>query len=133
MSLEKRVERLESHFDSLDSAVRSLIKITGETHQLVLENQRENRMRFDLLERRLDQQDRRLDQQDRRMENMEFSITALAEATRAGFERADKRHDDFVKETRERFDQHDKRFDQHDKRFDQLELLIRQLIPNTNT
>lgn len=100
MSLEKRVERLESHFDSLDSAVRSLIKITGETHQIVLENQRENRIRFD--------------QQDRRMEKMESSITALAEATHTGFERVDER------------------LDQHDKRFDQLELLIRQLLPNSN-
>ena len=65
MSLEARVEQLESHFDSLDSAVRSLIKITGETHQIVLENQRENRLRFQQIDQRFQQIDQRLDQQDR--------------------------------------------------------------------
>ena len=58
MSLEARVESLESHFGSLDSAVRSLIKITSETQQIVLENQRENRLHFQQVEQRLSQQDR---------------------------------------------------------------------------
>ena len=78
MSLEARAEQLESHFDSLDNAVRSLIKITGETHQIVLENQRENRIRFD--------------QQDRRMEKLESAVNALADATHAGFKRSDEQH-----------------------------------------
>ena len=109
MSLEARVEQLESHFDSLDNAVRSLIKITGETHQIVLENQRENRLKFQQIEQRFDQQERRADK-------LESAIAALAEATHAGFKRADEQHNEVVKETRERFDQ--------------LELLIRQSLPN---
>lgn len=72
-------------------------------------------------------------------------IAALTEATHVGFKRADEQHNTFVKETRQRFDEHDKRFDQVDQRFDKvderfdkvderfdrLELLIRQRIPNT--
>lgn len=87
MSLEARVEQLESHFDSLDSAVRSLIKITAETHQVVLENQRENRLRFQQVDQRLDQQDRKID--------------ALTDATYAGFKRSDEQH----AETQERINQ----------------------------
>jgi chromosome segregation ATPase len=37
-----------------------------------------------------------------------------------------------LSEQDKRFNQQDKRFDQQDKRFDQLELLIRQLLPNTS-
>ncbi len=95
--IEVRVTSLEDKVETLDDAVRNLIKITGETHQIVLENQRENRIRFD--------------QQDQRMDRLESAIATLAEATHAGFKRADER------------------FDQHDKRFDQLELLIRQRLP----
>ena len=92
MSLEARVESLESHFDSLDSAVRSLVKITGETHQIILENQRENRLLFQQIELRLSQQDHVIATNQR--ENLD-------------------------------------RFKQIDDRFDQLELLIRQLLPNS--
>ncbi|MCW7552614.1 hypothetical protein NX722_08110 [Endozoicomonas gorgoniicola] len=104
MGLEARVDRLESHFDALDGSVRSLISITGDTHQEILatrqemrEYQRENRIRFD--------------QQERRMDKLESSINALTDATLAGFKRSDEQHE----ETRERFDQ--------------LELLIRQSFP----
>ncbi len=83
MSLEARVTSLEDKFETLDNAVRNLIKITSETHQVVLENQRENRIRFD--------------QQDR-------EIAVLKEIVLA-----------------------------HERRFDQLELLIRQLLPNTDS
>ena len=130
------MERLESQFESLDGAVRSIIKITGETHQVILETrqemreyQQENRLRFAQQDKRFDQQDKRFDQQDKR------------------FDQQDKR-----------FDQHDKRFDQQDKeiaglkasisalteatfagfkrsdeRSDQIELLIRQLLPMPTT
>ncbi|WP_422139674.1 hypothetical protein [Endozoicomonas sp. ALC020] len=43
MSLGHRVERLESHFESLDNAVHRFVQITGETQKIVLENHRENR------------------------------------------------------------------------------------------
>ena len=101
MGLEKRVKQLESHFDSLplDSAVRSLIKITGETHQEILatrqemrEYQQENRLRFA--------------QQDREITELKSAVVALSEATHAGFRRSD-------------------------EKTDQLELLIRQLLPNS--
>ena len=75
MTAEARVERLESRFDSLDSAVRSLIKITGETHPIMLKNLRENRLEFQQVGQRFDQQDRKTD--------------ALMEATFAGFIRPD--------------------------------------------
>ena len=103
MSLEARVTLLENKFETLDDAVRSLIKITGETHRVVLENQRENRIRFDQQDRELAAlkelvliHDKRFDQQDR-------ELAALKEHALA-----------------------------HDKRFDQLEFLIRQLLPNSN-
>ncbi|MTI14615.1 hypothetical protein [Sansalvadorimonas verongulae] len=122
MSLEARVEQLESHFDSLDSAVRSLVKITGETHQEILatrqemrEYQQENRLRFA--------------HHDREISGVKADVSALAEAMLAGFKKSDEQHNEFVKETRERFDQQDRRFDQQDRRFDQLELLIRQSLP----
>ena len=54
MGLEQRLESPESHFDTLDSAIRSLIKITGDTHQIVLENQQENRLRFQQIDKRFD-------------------------------------------------------------------------------
>ncbi len=96
MSLEYRVEKLESHFESLDNAVHRLIEITGETQKIVLENQRENRLMFE--------------RQDRKIE-------AYQSENRKRFDQHDKRFDQHDK----RFDQHDKRFDQHDKRFDKIE------------
>ena len=97
MALEARVEHLESHFDSLDSAVRSLIKITGDTHQEIVatrqemrEYQQENRLRFA--------------QQDRDTTELKRAVSALTEATHAGFKRSD-------------------------EKIDQLELLIRQSLP----
>ena len=118
MSLEARVTSLENKFETLDDAVRNLIKITGETHQILLENQRENRIRFD--------------QQDCRMDRLESAIATLAEATHAGFKRVDERleqHDQRFDQVDKRFDLIDQRFGQVDKRFDQLELLIRQSRP----
>ncbi|MGI9275327.1 MAG: hypothetical protein ACR2PT_10845, partial [Endozoicomonas sp.] len=99
------VERLESHFDSLDSAVRSLITITGETQKILLETRQEMCNRFEQVDRRLDQHDQRFDQHDRRFDQQDRKIDALTEAMLAGFKHAD-------------------------QRADQLELLIRQLLPN---
>ncbi|MTI13063.1 hypothetical protein, partial [Sansalvadorimonas verongulae] len=48
MELEARVKRLESHFDSLDGAVRSIIKVTAETHKEILATRQEMRTRFAL-------------------------------------------------------------------------------------
>ena len=70
MSLEARVERLESHFDSLDSAVRNLINITGETHQEILATRQEMRTRFA-------QQDKRFDQQDKRFDKIEDTLAII--------------------------------------------------------
>ncbi|WOG27660.1 hypothetical protein [Endozoicomonas sp. 8E] len=61
MSLEHRVERLESHFESLDKAVPRFVQITGETQKIVLENQRENRLMFAQVEKRFDQQDHKIE------------------------------------------------------------------------
>lgn len=78
MSLEARVEQLESHFDSLDSAVRSLIEITGDTHQEILATRQEMRTRFA--------------QQDRELAGVKADVSALAEAMLAGFRRSDEQH-----------------------------------------
>ncbi|WP_257292622.1 hypothetical protein, partial [Endozoicomonas sp. ONNA1] len=75
MSLQHRAERLESHFESLDNAVHRLIEISGETQKIVLENQRENRLR--------------IAQHDRELSEIKAAIGALTEATLAGFKRSD--------------------------------------------
>ncbi|WP_257276167.1 hypothetical protein, partial [Endozoicomonas sp. SESOKO4] len=93
------------HFESLDNAVHRLIEITGETQKIVLENQRENRLRFDKIEKHLGEHDKRFDQHDRELSNIKAAIGALTEATHAGFKRSD-------------------------EKIDQLELLIRQRLPN---
>ncbi|WP_257253716.1 MULTISPECIES: hypothetical protein [unclassified Endozoicomonas] len=88
MSLEHRVERLESHFESLDNAVHRLIQITGETQKIMLENQRENRLMFVQIEKRFDQQDRkieayqsenrsRFDEHDKRFDKIEDTLTII--------------------------------------------------------
>ncbi len=84
MSLEVRIEQLESHFDSLDSAVRSLIEITGDTHQEILATRRE--MREYQQENRL-----RFAQHDRELSEIKAAIGALTEATYAGFKRSDEK------------------------------------------
>ncbi|WP_257281774.1 MULTISPECIES: hypothetical protein [unclassified Endozoicomonas] len=77
MSLQHRAERLESHFESLDNAVHRLIEISGETQKIVLENQRENRLR--------------IAQHDRELSEIKAAIGALTEATLAGFKRSDEK------------------------------------------
>lgn len=129
MSLEQRVQRLESHFDSLDGAVRSLIKITGETHKIILENQKENRLRFQQIERRLDMQDKEIAALKADVSVLKSDVSALTKATFAGFKRSDEQLNEFKLETRERFDQLDAFKLETRERFDQLEMLIRQCIP----
>ncbi|WP_448218326.1 hypothetical protein [Endozoicomonas sp. 2B-B] len=72
MSLEHRVEKLESHFESRDNAVHRFIEITGETQKIVLENQRENRLMF---------------------ERQDCKIEAYQSENRKGFDQHDKRFD----------------------------------------
>ncbi len=94
MSLESRVVSLEEHHKQMDANLHSLAKVCADIKNIALTNQHD-------------------------IAGLKTSVAALAEATHAGFRLADEQHKDFVREVRERFDQHDKRFDQHDKRFDQ--------------
>ena len=89
MSLEARVEKLEEQHKQMDANLNSLVKVTAEIKNICMANQHD-------------------------IVNLKSSVAALAEATHAGFKRVDEQHNEFVKETRERFDQ--------------LELLIRQSI-----
>ena len=90
MSLEVRVEKLEEHHKQMDENLHSLVKVTAEIKNICMANQHD-------------------------IAGLKASISALAEAAHAGFKRSDEQHNEFVKETRERFDQ--------------LELLIRQALP----
>ena len=115
MSLEHRVERLESQFDALDSAVRSLMHIVGETHQMMLENQRENRIRFDQQDRKIEEVDRKVEVLDEKVEVLAKDVSdikttqaAMIDATFAGFKRSDEQHAETLAQIK------------------QLELLIRQ-------
>ncbi|WP_263081117.1 hypothetical protein [Endozoicomonas sp. Mp262] len=101
MGLEKRVERLESNFDSLDGAVRNLIKITGETHQIIQENQRENRIRFD-------QHDRDIASLKGDVADLKRGLSALTAATFAGFKRCDEQHADVLAHIKRSDEQHAK-------------------------
>ena len=105
MSLEARVKKLEEHHKQMDANLHSLVKVTAEIKNIALTNQHD-------------------------IAGLKSAVAALAEATHSGFKKADEQHNEFVKETRERFDQFETRFDKLETRFDQLELLIRQLIPN---
>ena len=89
MSLEARVEKLEEHHGQMDANLHSLVKVTAEIKNFSMANQHD-------------------------IAGVKSAIAALAEATHAGFKKADEQHNEFVKETRERFDQ--------------LELLIRQFL-----
>ncbi|PJE78772.1 Chromosome partition protein Smc [invertebrate metagenome] len=127
-SLETRVSILEGKCETMFQTVQHLAEIVTETHQIMLENQRENRLRFQQMDKRFDQLERRMDSLEQRMDKLEqrmdkveqrmdhleqrveqntASIAALAEATYAGFKRTD-------------------------EKIDHLELLIRQLLPNAN-
>ena len=90
MSLEARVEKLEEHHKQMDANLHSLVKVTAEIKNISMANQHD-------------------------IAGLKSAIGALAEATHVGFRKSDEQHNEFVKETRERFDQ--------------LELLIRQLLP----
>ncbi|MGI9277656.1 MAG: hypothetical protein ACR2PT_22755 [Endozoicomonas sp.] len=75
MSLEARVEMLESKHAALDADVHSLARVVADIKNLVLEHQKENRERFDL--------------QDHEIAGLKTCVSALAEATLAGFKRVD--------------------------------------------
>ncbi|MGI9273964.1 MAG: hypothetical protein ACR2PT_03775 [Endozoicomonas sp.] len=120
MSLEARVDILESKVRNQDDDMHSLAKVVAEIKNITLANQHD-------------------------IAGLKASIAALAEATLAGFKRVDAR----FKEVDARFEQVDakidrvhkdmaefkqenrERFEQVDARFDQLELLIRQRFPSS--
>ena len=110
-SVEARLDKLEAQHHNLDKEVHGLARVCADIKNIALTNQHD-------------------------IAGLTACVKALAEATHAGFKRADEQHLEFVKETRERFEhvderfEHvDKRFEHVDKRFDQLELLIRQRLP----
>ena len=126
-SVEERLDKLEQQHKNLDADLHSLAKVCADIKNIALTNQHD-------------------------IAGLKVNLSALAEATHAGFKRVDEQHNEFVQETRERFDNVDKRFesvdqrfdnvdkrfesvdqrfDNMDKRFDQLELLIRQLHPSS--
>ena len=94
MSLEARVDVLEVNYSTLDESLHSLVRAVADIKGIVLENR-------DLLIKH----DKKLDQQGKEIAALKSCITALADATYAGFKSTD-------------------------KKIDQLELLIRQLLPS---
>ena len=60
-------------------------------------------------------------------------VVGIVGETRQDVKALDNKMDKRFDQQDKRFDQQDKRFDQQDKRFDQLELLIRQLLPTSNS
>ncbi len=96
MSEEARLKKLEAQHKALDANQHSLAKVCADIKTIALTNQHD-------------------------IAGIKACITALAEATHAGFERADKQHNEFVKETRERFDQLDGRVDRLEDRMDKLD------------
>ena len=108
MGLEARVELLEIKHSHLDESVHSLAKVVADIKGTMLE---------------------RFDQQDREMAGLKVCITALAEATHAGFKRSDEEQAKLQKHLEQhdqRFDQIDKRLEQHDQRFDQIDRRLEQ-------
>ncbi|MCW7554850.1 hypothetical protein NX722_19960 [Endozoicomonas gorgoniicola] len=121
-SVEARLDKLEAQHRNLDKEVHGLARVCADIKNIALTNQHD-------------------------IASLTTCVKSLAEATHAGFKRADeqhlefvketrerfdrveKQHSEFVKETRERFDRVDERFERVDERFDQLELLIRQRLP----
>ena len=77
MSVEARVELLETHFDSLDSAVRSLIKITGKTHQEILATRLEMRTRFSQQDSEMAELKQHMNKHDKRFDQLELLIRQL--------------------------------------------------------
>lgn len=125
MSLESRVDKLETQVKILDENQHSLAKACADIKTIALTNQ------HDIAGLKVD------------VAGVKSDIAALTEAMFAGFRKADEQHNALVKEVRDnqkenrerfelmetRFDRMEKRFDRQEERFDQLELLIRQSLP----
>lgn len=85
MNPESRLRKVEMDQQSLDHAVRDLMKVVGATHEivaLILREQQEQhrelsefkdevRTQFYRVEQRFEQQDKRFDQQDKRFDKIE--------------------------------------------------------------
>ena len=82
MSLEARVDVLERKHAALDADVHSLVRVVADIKNMVLENQKENRERFD-------HQDREIAVLKNDVSTIKGNLAALAEATLAGFKRVD--------------------------------------------
>ena len=106
-SVEARLDKLEAQHRNLDAEVHGLARVCADIKNIALTNQHD-------------------------IAGLTACVKALAEATHAGFKRADEQHSEFVKETRERFDrieqQHSEfvketreRFDRVDERFERIE------------
>nr|MDT0250645.1 hypothetical protein [Endozoicomonas sp.] len=84
--------RWNTNCDTLDSAVRELMKITAGTHEVIKERtemrkyQQENRLRFS-------QHDREISEVKTKtaITALTTTVTAIAEATHAGFRRTDEK------------------------------------------
>ncbi len=74
MGLEKRVEVLDAHFESLDGAVHDLLEVTKNTHNLVKNFQLENRQRFDQIDKRFEQIDKRFEQKGKDMAEFKAEV-----------------------------------------------------------
>lgn len=113
MSLEARLEKVESRTDALESAFRETLTIIEATHgvvSLILKEQRAYKQEVDF---RLDKIEKRLDQQDQRSERIENRLDKIEH----------------------RLDEHDRRFDRietilldQNKRFDKIEDTLIQII-----
>ena len=103
MHLETRVEKLEEHHKQMDTCTHGLARTCADIKNIALTNQ------HDIATVKSD------------ISNLSTNLKALTDATHAGFRRADEQHNEFVKETREHFDQLETRLDQFGVRFDQFE------------
>ncbi len=151
MNIETRIGVLEESHKNLDADVHSLARVIADIKNIVLTNQHDIAgLKIDVAGVKKDISSVKSDVTYVKSDvtyvksdvtGLKSCVAALAEATCAGFQRADEQLNDFKQETRERFNVYDKqfdsidkrfdsvdqRFDSVDKRFDQLELLVRQL------
>ena len=137
MSVETRLDNLESQHKQIDANQHSLAKICADIKNIALTNQHDiASLKVDVAGIKTDIGGLKTD-----IHGVKACIAALAEATHAGFRRTDEQHNELVQEvrefkqeTRERFDrleQETREFKQETReRFDQLELLIRQSLPS---
>ncbi|MCW7555675.1 hypothetical protein NX722_24215 [Endozoicomonas gorgoniicola] len=101
MSVEARLEKLETQHKQLDANQHSLAKVCADIKTIALTNQ------HDIAGLKVD------------VAGVKSDLAALTQATLAGFKRNDEQHEETRQEIAEL-----------NRRFDQLELLIRQSLPS---